>query len=129
MSKTDYLENKILDHTTGKTSYTMPSVWIGLFTAIPGDAGGGTEVSGGSYARKATTGADWDAAAGGVTQNATVITFVTASAPWGTVGWFGLFDASTAGNLLRHAPLTVAKDVGTNDICSFPIGNLVLTED
>lgn len=129
MSKTDYLEDKILDHTTGKTAYTMPSVWVALFTTVPGDAGPGTEVAGGSYARKATTGADWAAASGGVTSNATVLSFPTPSAPWGIVGWFGLFDASSGGNMLRHAALTTTKDIGTGDVASFPIGNLVLTED
>lgn len=47
MSKSDYLENKLLDHQLGKTSYTMPTVYVGLFTAAPSDSGGGTEVSGG----------------------------------------------------------------------------------
>lgn len=129
MSKSDFLENKLLDHQVGKTAYTMPSVWVGLFTAAPSDAGGGTEVSGGAYARKSTVGADWAAATGGSTSNATVITFVTASGSWGTVTHFGLFDAASAGNLLRWAALTTSKTVGAGDIASFPIGNLVLTED
>lgn len=129
MSKSDYLENKLLDHQTGKTAYTMPSVWVGLFTAAPSDAGGGTEVTGGSYARKSTAGADWAAAASGATSNANIITFVTATGAWGTVTHFGLFDASTAGNLLRWAPLTTEKIIGSGDIASFPVGNLVLTED
>lgn len=129
MSKSDYLENKLLDHQTGKTSYTMPSVWVGLFTAAPSDAGGGTEVTGGSYARKSTAGSDWAAASGGATSNANIITFVTATGAWGTVTHFGLFDASTSGNLLRWADLAVSKAIGTNDIASFPVGSLVLTED
>jgi hypothetical protein len=129
MSKSDYLENKLLDHTTGKTSYTMPSVWVGLYTAAPSDAGGGTEVTGGSYARKSTAGTDWVAAASGSTSNAAVITFVTATASWGTVTHFGLFDASSAGNLLRWAALTTSKTIGSGDVASFPIGNLVVTED
>jgi hypothetical protein len=129
VSKTDYLENKLLDHQTGKTAYTMPSVWIALFTVAPSDAGGGTEVTGGSYARKSTAGADWAAASGGSTSNATVQTFVTASASWGTVTHFGLFDAATSGNLLRWAALTTSKAIGSGDVASFPIGNLVLTED
>jgi hypothetical protein len=129
VSKTDYLENKLLDHQTGKTAYTMPSVWIGLFTVAPSDSGGGTEVTGGSYARKSTAGADWTAASGGSTSNATVQTFVTASASWGTVTHFGLFDAATSGNLLRWAALTTSKAIGSGDVASFPIGNLVLTED
>jgi hypothetical protein len=129
VSKTDYLENKLLDHQTGKTAYTMPSVWIGLFTVAPSDAGGGTEVTGGSYARKSTAGADWAAASGGSTSNATVQTFVTASASWGTVTHFALFDAASGGNMLRWAALTTSKAIGSGDVASFPIGNLVLTED
>lgn len=119
----------MLDHQTGKTSYTMPSVWVGLFTGAPSDAGGGTEVTGGSYARKSTAGADWAAAAAGSTSNANVITFVAATGLWGDVTHFGLFDASTAGNLLRWAPLTTAKTIDSGDVASFPVGNLVLTED
>lgn len=129
MSKSDYLENKILDHTTGKTAYTMPTVYVGLFTAAPSDTGGGTEVTGGSYARKATVGADWAAAASGSTSNAATITFVTATASWGTVTHFGLFDAASAGNLLRWAPVTTPKAIGTGDVASFPTGNLLITED
>lgn len=129
MSFSDFAENKLLDHMSGKTSYTMPSVWVGLYTAAPSDAGGGTEVSGGSYARKSTVGADWAAAASGSTSNATIITFVTASGSWGTVTHFGLFDAASAGNLLEWAALTTSKTVGSGDIASFPIGNLVRTLD
>lgn len=129
MSKTDYLENKVLDHITGKTAYTMPQVWVALFTATPVEAGGGTEVAGGSYARKITVGADWVAAANGITSNATVLTFPTASGAWGTVGWWGLYDASTVGNLLRFAALTTAKIIISGDSASFAIGDLVLSED
>jgi hypothetical protein len=129
MSKTDFLENKVLDHTLGKTSYTMPSIWVGLFTAAPSDAGGGTEVSGGSYARKSTAGADWNAASAGSSSNANAITFVTATGSWGTVTHFGIFDASTAGNLLRWAALGASKTIGTGDTASFAAGALVVTED
>jgi hypothetical protein len=131
--KTAYLERKLLDHSLGKTSYTMPAVWVGLFTAAPSDAGGGTEVSGGSYARKSTAAADWSAAAtvSGVSSssNANAVTFVTATASWGTATHFGLFDAATAGNLLRWAPLTTAKAVASGDTPSFAAGSLTITED
>lgn len=129
MSKSDYLENKLLDHQTGKTSYTMPSVWVGLYTAAPSDTGGGTEATGGSYARKSTAGADWNAAASGSTSNANAITFVTPTGSWGTVTHWGLFDAASAGNMLRWAALTASKTVGTGDVVSFAAGALVLTED
>jgi hypothetical protein len=100
----DYWARKVLDHTTGKTSIgSLPTIYVALFTAAPTDAGGGTEVSGGSYARVATSGTTWNAAAGSApasTSNANSITFPTATADWGTVVAFGLFDASTSGNLI-----------------------------
>jgi hypothetical protein len=57
--------------TTGnleRWAYTPAAVWVGLFTAAPTDAGGGTEATGGSYARVQLTQADatWAAAAGSV---------------------------------------------------------------
>src|SRR2546430_1282707 len=38
--------------------YSPPAIYIGLFTAAPTDAGGGTEATGGSYARVQMTQAD-----------------------------------------------------------------------
>ncbi|HEY9245638.1 MAG TPA: hypothetical protein VIO11_02215, partial [Candidatus Methanoperedens sp.] len=58
----DYLENKLIDHIFRARSFTAPTqLWVGLLTAAPSDAGGGTEVSGGSYAR-ATPGVNSDTA-------------------------------------------------------------------
>ena len=54
MSFTNFLETELLDHVFGGNAYTSPgTVYVGLFTAAPGEAGGGTEVSGGSYVRRA----------------------------------------------------------------------------
>lgn len=128
-SLSDYAELKVLDHIVGKTSFTLPTAYVALFTAAPTDAGGGTEVSGGSYARKATTGADWNAASAGATSNANTITFATATAAWGTVVAFALFDALTVGNMLGWADLTVSKAVGSGDTAQFSAGNLALTLD
>lgn len=129
MSKTDYCENKVLDHINGKSSFTMPTAYVALFTAAPSDAGGGTEVSGGSYARVATSGATWTAASAGATSNAAAVTFPTASASWGTVTHYALFDASSSGNMLRWAALTASKTIGSGDTASFAIGALQMTED
>jgi hypothetical protein len=99
----DYAARKTLDHLLGKTSFTMPTAYVGLYTAAPTDAGGGTEVSGGSYARVATSGATWNAAAGSApasTSNAAAVTFPLATGSWGTALAFGIFDAATAGNPL-----------------------------
>lgn len=125
----DYAEAKILDHINGKTSFTMPSVWVGLYTATPSDAGGGTECTGGSYARKSTAGSDWSAASGGSTSNAAVITFVTPTGSWGTATHFGLFDAASAGNLLASNSLTTPQAIGSGNTVSFAIAALAWTLD
>lgn len=126
-SFSDYAENKVLDHIVGKTSFTMPTVYLALFTAAPSDSGGGTEVSGNNYSRKSTAGSDWVAASGGATSNATVLTFATPSGSWGTVTHFALFDASTTGNMLAWAPLSASQAVGTGNTVSFAIGDLDIT--
>ncbi len=127
---TTYAQQKLLDHLVGKTSFTMPSTWVGLFTATPSDAGGGTECTGGSYARKSTAGTDWTAASGTTTSNAVAITFVTPTGSWGgTATHFGLFDAATVGNLLGWAALTTPQAIGTGNTVSFAIGALVITLD
>ena len=70
---TNYLESKLIDHFLGTTTYTKPSaVYVGLFTVTPGEAGGGTEVTGGSYARQAAT---FGAASSGATTNNSNIDF------------------------------------------------------
>jgi hypothetical protein len=101
----DYSAQNGLNYIVGKTAVpTLPTVSIALFTAVGTDAGTGfTEVSGGSYARVTTSGATWNAASGSAPSsitNAAAITFTTATANWGTVIAFGLYDASSAGNLL-----------------------------
>jgi hypothetical protein len=123
-----YLADKLLDHANGKTSYTMPTVYVGLYTTNPTmPAGtGGTEVSGGSYARVAL-GTNIGAAASGSATTTGALTWTQASANWGTVTGVGLFDASTAGNLLAAGPLSANEVVNSGDTFSFPIGNLTDT--
>ena len=124
---TNYLENKILDHVFRNTAYTPPAaVYVGLFTAAPGEAGGGTEVSGGSYARE-LLGAG--AAASGVIGNGSDIEFATATADWGTVTHIGVFDAVSGGNLLAYAELTQAKVIAEDDTLRLLTGNLTIAVD
>lgn len=128
-SKSDYLENAYLSHLFGKSSLSVPTIYVGLFTSTPSDAGGGTEVSGGSYARKSTAAADWTTPSGGSIENANAITFAEATADWGEVTQFGLFDALSGGNLLYWGDLSVSKEVYSGDTPSYPAGDLVVTED
>lgn len=124
----DYLENALINHIFRNTDYTRPAnIYVALFTAAPSDSGGGTEVTGGSYARQAIpTGASsgWNAASGGATENTAVLNFPTATADWGTITHVGFFDASTSGNLLMHAALTASRTIANGDLFRFNAGEL-----
>lgn len=131
-SKSDFLENEILDHVLGGAAYAAPAtVYVALFTVPPTDSGGGTEVTGGSYVRAAITNnaVNWPAASGGAKSNGTDIVFAAATAAWGTAVAFGIFDAAAAGNLLYWADLTVNKTVDSGDTAQFNTGDLDITED
>jgi hypothetical protein len=117
---TNYTEDEIIKHLFRTGSFTKPSgLHVALFTAAPGEAGGGTEVSGGSYARVASAPGDanWNATAGGngTTTNAVAVTFPAPTANWGSVTHWGIFDAATGGNLLIYAALSTAKTINSGD--------------
>lgn len=125
----DWSEAALLDWLMGGSSPTRPTArHVGLFTAAPNDAGGGTEVSGSGYARQAAT---FDAAAspGGTTQNSGAVTFTASGGSWGTITHIGIFSASTGGNLLWHGPLSASKTVGDGDSLTFAIGDIDLSID
>ena len=143
-SMTNYLENKLVDHVFRGTSYTAPaSVYASLFTAASGcDAGTVTEVSGGSYARVAISGAtsSWKGTHGtttgassgtnGTISNAAAVTFPAPTANWGTVTHWGLWDASSTGNLLICQTLTVSKTINNGDAApSFAIDAMTIQFD
>lgn len=121
----NYLENALINATLRNTSYTSPAaVYVSLHTADPTDAGTGTEVSGGSYARKSAT---FGAPSNGVSTTTADITFPQATASWGTIGWIGIWDASTSGNLLYHTALDTSKSIDTGDIFKIASGSLTVT--
>ena len=131
-SKSDFLELELLDHVLGNAAYSAPAtVYVALYTAAPTDAGGGTEVSGGSYARVAVTNnaTNWPAAAAGAKANGTDITFPEATANWGEVVAFAILDAESAGNFLYWADLTASKTINSGDTAKFAVGDLDVTED
>ena len=123
----DYAENKLLDHVLGTTSFTAPSaVYVGLSTGSFGDDNSGTELTGNNYSRVAVT---FDAASSGATDNAGAIEFAAATGNWGSVGFYGIFDASSAGNLLIHGALASAKTIQSGDILKIDAGDLDITAD
>jgi hypothetical protein len=121
----NFLEDALINATLRNTTYTsVATVYVSLWTSDPTDAGSGTEVSGGSYARTAVT---FAAPSNGVTTNDADVTFPTATASWGTVGWIGINDAATSGNLLYHTALDTSKTIDSGDIFKISTGNLSVT--
>jgi hypothetical protein len=121
----NYLETALVNAVLRNTSYTSPTtVYVGLFTSDPTDAGSGTEVSGGSYVRKAMA---FSSPSNGATSNSSAVEFDQATASWGTVTHFGLFDASSSGNLLLHGALTASKTIDSGDVFKFATSALTAT--
>ena len=122
---TDFLENKIIDHMLRNQAYTPPAtVYVALFTTATNDAGGGTEVSGGAYARQP---AGLSAAAGGASSNGADITFPQATADWGIVTHLALMDAISGGEMLMHTILDASKTINNGDTFKINLGDLDVT--
>lgn len=124
MAFSNYLEKKLLEHTFRNVTYTPPTtVYVALFNTLPaGDGTGGTEVSGGAYARQAITYAAGTGGSPTSISSSALVQYPTATASWGTIVGAGIYDALTGGNLLEMGPLATSKTVGTGDAFAFPVG-------
>lgn len=128
----DYLEKALLEHAFGSDDYTpAANHYVSLHTADPTDDGSGAEVSGNNYSRVeiANNQTTWSEAVNGTLSNAIAIEFPVPSGSWGTVTHFGIWDASTNGNLLAYGALTASKTPGSGDDVSFGIGDLNISLD
>ena len=129
----DFLELEVLDHVFSAATYTAPAtLYVALYTVTPSDTGGGTEVTGGSYARVAVTNnaTNFPAAAAGAKANGTAITFPAPTANWGVVVAFAILDNSAGGNFLCWGAITPNKTVNNGDPApSFAVGDLDITLD
>lgn len=124
---TTFLANKILDHVFSAAAYTAPvNITVALYTAAPSDAGGGTEATGGGYARVSlvNNATNFPAAASGSKSNGVAIDFGTFTADLGTITHVGLFDGST--NLLMWGALNQSRIVKNGDSFKFAATKLVL---
>jgi hypothetical protein len=125
----DYAENKIIDQIWRARQWTTPTrVDFALYTAAPGETGGGTECTGGSYARAQVTTGDTafnatqggtpaaaSSGTGGATANAASIPFPTPTGSWGTVVALGVFEGAPGAGLITYANLTANKTVNNGD--------------
>jgi hypothetical protein len=126
MSLTNTFETTVLTWLLTASSATRPTSWyIGLFTAIPNEAGGGTEVSGNAYVRNAAT----FTVSGNTASNSAAIEWAAATGSWGTITSIAIFDAVTGGNMIGYAALTTSKAIATGDVFRIPAGDLDVTLD
>lgn len=124
----DYLEVAFLNHFLRNVSTTAPAaVYVGLFTADPTDTGtGSTELTGNAYARQQATFAA-PVSPGGTCTTSADMTFPQATGSWGTVSHFGIFDASSGGNMLFYGAWTTPKTIATGDVFKVSAGSLTVT--
>lgn len=126
MPKSYYLDNSFLNAALRQTAYTSPvSVHVALFTVAPTVLGGGTEVVGGAYARQTVT---FSAPVNGQSSNTVDVLFPVATVAWGTIVAFGVYDASSGGNLLYFNALSTPRSIEINDQVRFPSGQLLASE-
>lgn len=143
-AKTNYFENLIIDHVFRAQALSLPAAWhFALFTVAPTEAGGGTEVTGGSYARVGVTRslANFAGTQGlttttastgttGTTANNAAITYPAPTANWGTVVAIGVFDAATGGNMCFYGALSTNRTINNGDAAPlFPISSFTYQED
>jgi hypothetical protein len=124
---TDALEGNIVAHIFRTATWAKPAaLTVRLYTAMPGETGGGTAVTGGAYADVALNplDANWAApvSGDGRTTNSAAITFPTPTANWGVIVGMGiLLDAV----LSLYGALGTSKTVNNGDAApSFPVGTL-----
>lgn len=130
-SFTDTAENAILNAVYNAAALGAPATWyIALFTATPSDAAGGTEVTGGSYARLAVTAntTNFPSASGGAISNANALDFVQATASWGSVVAAAGMSASAAGTMWWWDDFT-GVSIASGDTFRIPAGQLQVTLD
>lgn len=132
-SKSDYLENQVLNHCLGDGAFAMPAaVYLALCTVVPTDASTGstiTEANYTGYARKQIAAADLAAAASGSKTNSAIITFADCTAGTSTVIGFAICDALTLGNILYWGTVTSKVIDTANTPATVAAGGLVVTED
>jgi len=125
-AKTNNAENKVLAWILTSGSVARPTEWyVGLHTGDPGEDADQAELVGDGYARVAVS----FTVTGSTAENSISVTFGPATAPWGTVSHFSVWDAVTGGNPIYKGALTTPRAVGTSDRIAFDAGALEISED
>lgn len=119
------LENALLDHVFGGGDYTpISTLYFGLISS------GTTELSGNGYARvgKTNNTTTFPAWSSGATSNGVEIQFGPGTGSnWSAANRVGIYDASSAGNLLMVSDLDAAVTVLVGELATFDAGELDFT--
>jgi len=122
MSISNYAELKILDHTTGRAAWTMPSnVYVKLHLGDPGEAA--TSNNAVEATRKV---AAWSAAASGAIVTSATMEWTNVSTTE-TYSHWSMWEDLTAGNALWSGALATSAAVTAGD--TFQITSLTLSLD
>lgn len=134
----DYMESGLLNYTLRGQSFTQPTaIWVALFEADPTDANTtANELGDSAYARQdaadgGTIDAGWSApftdGTGTAVTNEIALEYPPIADGAVTVSHFGLYDASTAGNLLYHGAFDTPRDLQVDDVVAIGIAALKIT--
>ena len=123
-----YLAQKLIDHTLRGAAYTAPAnLYLALFVADPTDDNvTANEVTGGWYSRKQITSWSAPVGTGTVTDNSNQLVFSAVTGGAVTVTHWGLYDASTSGNLMFSGVWDVSKILNVDDVFTVNAGDLNL---
>ena len=126
---TTYFMNQIMGNVFGtQTTPALPSgFYLGLSTTQPviGGTGYTEPATASGYARVRISSLSTPSA--GAVNNTASISFNAASASWGTIPYYCIFDAETGGHLLMWGTLATPKTVSAGDVLLFANGDLVIT--
>lgn len=132
----DYLEQLNHQHwlKTGASVAQPTSLYLALFnvSGFPDEGNNTTNEKAftGGYARQNVT-TKFSQSGGNASQaeNNATITFPLATASWGTIFGWAIYDAATAGNKLFKGSWAAAKTIDTNDQFQVGAGDLTIAFD
>lgn len=137
-SLSDYSENKILNHLFRGENFTIPNLYIALFTSNAGLESNTpsvqTEVptAGSGYARvEVPSYTGFGASTSAQTSNVVTFEFPTATLDWGTITHAALMDDSAvgSGNVILHGEISNPRTVYTGDTLRFAPNTFIVSID
>lgn len=134
-SKSDYLENKVLDHFfSGKTETAKPQPYLSLLTVVPEDSKTGSNIAEVAYtgwAKFKLEAAAMNAASGGSSKNGSKLELAACTGSSATIIAWATTDSATlaAGNMLYWGTTTSTVISTTQTPPTIAAEGLVGTED